>query len=132
MAATRTTTTTRRRRTKTPAAPNVVDARAFLDAMVVEDDFLNAVLAYLETQEWLACHTRDSRTVNKRGVGFPDIVAARNGRVVFIELKTMNGRVSAEQKIWHAAIDGRNAGGGLEMYVWRPCDWPTIERIMAA
>lgn len=49
--------------------------------------------------------------------GFPDITLARDGRVIFAELKTQTGRTTEAQRAWLAAV------GGI---VWRPEDWPAI------
>ena len=36
--------------------------------------------------------------------GVPDILAARNGRVLFIELKSEKGTLSADQAAWFAEL----------------------------
>ena len=52
--------------------------------------------------------------------GFPDLVllSPRQGRILFRELKTMRGSVSADQRRWLDALRavGQDAG------VWRPVD----------
>ena len=60
---------------------------------------------------WLYYHTYDSRRSNP---GFPDLVLARNGTILFVELKSQTGKVSPEQQTWLDAV------GGI---VWRPSDW---------
>lgn len=56
--------------------------------------------------------------------GFPDwvLVSTRQQRIVYAELKTETGRVSAEQQRW---IDGLTACGA-EAYVWRPSDFDQV------
>ena len=53
------------------------------------------------------------------GQGFPDLVLARAGVVLFRELKTDIGKVSDEQAAWLQAVGGK---------VWRPKMWSEIER----
>jgi len=55
--------------------------------------------------------------------GFPDLVLARKGEVVFAELKSAKGKVTAEQRSWLNAL-----GGG---YLWRPADWSEIQEVLA-
>lgn len=62
--------------------------------------------------------------------GFPDLamVNPRQGRLLFVEVKGENGRLSAEQRAWltdlHAA--------GIEAYSWWPAQWRSgeIERVL--
>ena len=66
----------------------------------------------------LCYHTHDSR---RSEPGFPDLVLVGH-RVVFRELKSHRGRLSAEQKAWYKALHG----GGADVAVWRPGDWPEL------
>jgi hypothetical protein len=59
-------------------------------------------------------------------VGFPDLVLARGGRVVFMELKSQRGVVSAAQRRWIDALQG----SGHEAFVVRPSDWPSISTLL--
>lgn len=52
---------------------------------------------------WECFHDYDSR---RSAPGFPDLVLAKSGRVLFLELKAQRGRVSADQRRWLAALDG--------------------------
>ena len=53
--------------------------------------------------------------------GFPDLVLVhpRTGTVLFRELKSTRGRLSADQEKWLAAL----ALGDANVGVWRPEDW---------
>src|SRR5919109_3207021 len=51
--------------------------------------------------------------------GFPDLVLVRKGRLIFAELKTDGGRLTAEQVAWLEELRGVAA---VETYVWRPSD----------
>jgi hypothetical protein len=110
-----------------------------------EKQFMTAVVEYAELNRWLVYHTFDSRRSNP---GFPDLVMVHRGesdtvprrcRLIFAELKTQRGRTSLAQAEWLEALGRVAAVGGaffgktprLEVYLWRPSDWPTIERVLA-
>jgi len=59
--------------------------------------------------------------------GFPDLILAKEGRVLAIELKSEKGAQSLAQKDWQ-----RELGDGVEYYLWKPTDWNngTVERIL--
>jgi hypothetical protein len=61
------------------------------------------------------------------GPGFPDLVMTRGDRLVVAELKAANGRVGPGQQEWLDAL----AAAGAEAFLWRPADWPEIERVLA-
>jgi hypothetical protein len=51
------------------------------------------------------------------GKGFPDLVLCHPSRgLIFAELKSQEGRLSHEQKLWAEAL----LNAGVEHYVWRP------------
>jgi hypothetical protein len=66
---------------------------------------------------WRCYHTHDSR---RSEPGFPDLVLVHAGhsRLVFAELKTESGRLSAKQRAWLADL----TAVGAEAHVWRPAD----------
>jgi hypothetical protein len=68
-------------------------------------------------------HETDSRKSKK---GWPDLVIAGPNHVIFVELKTDKGRVSAEQQQWLDTLER----AGATVAVWRPADWPNIQRIL--
>lgn len=49
--------------------------------------------------------------------GLPDLILAKGGRVLLVELKAAEGRLTAEQTAWLAAA-------GPNGRVWRPADLP--------
>jgi hypothetical protein len=57
--------------------------------------------------------------------GVPDLVLARAGTVLLAELKAASGRVTAEQWAW---LEAAGPCGRL----WRPADWDSITREIAA
>lgn len=89
-------------------------------AGLLESEFQRKITDYCD---WLGLrwhHETDSRKSKK---GFPDLVIVGNA-VIFAELKSESGRMSAEQTDWVSDL----ARGGAETYVWRPADWPYIEK----
>ena len=64
-------------------------------------------------------HETDSRRSRK---GFPDLVIAGPGGLIFAELKSQKGKVRAEQEEWIGAL----LTSGARAYIWRPQDWPLV------
>ena len=89
-----------------------------------ERDFQADVLELARLTGWLAYHPHDSR---RSAAGWPDLALVRNGRIIFAELKTTRGRLRPEQRIW---LDALAHCPGVEVAVWRPRDWPMIERAL--
>src|SRR4051812_49060688 len=90
---------------------------------LTEKSFMNTVVQYARLNGWLVYHTFDSR---RSAPGFPDCVLVRDGVVIFAELKTDAGKLTADQEEWLDAL--REAGEFVR--VWRPADWPDIERLL--
>lgn len=102
-----------------------------------ETQLLNAIIEMATTRGWLVHHCRPARmesgkyaTPIQGHVGFPDLVLAREGRVIFAELKSSTGRVTAGQKDWLAVLTRVDAP--VEAYVWYPKDWidGVVDRIL--
>lgn len=100
-----------------PAPPAPVD-----DA-TAEKQFQAEVIKEAKRRGWRCFHVHDSR---KSEAGWPDLVLVRD-RVVFAELKSEGGRLTADQKTWVELL----GGAGAEVYVWRPSSWPEIMRVLA-
>lgn len=90
---------------------------------VSEKEFQAAVVKEAKRMGWLCYHTYDSR---KSQAGFPDIVCVRD-RVLWLELKTETGKLSAEQANW---IDALQAAG-QEAGCFRPSDWTRLMEMLA-
>lgn len=90
---------------------------AQLQAAIIE---LAVVLGYRHY------HTFNSR---KSPSGFPDLVLVRAPRIVFAELKSAQGSLTAEQKEWMASLA---ACPSVETCLWGPADWldGTIEKVL--
>lgn len=65
---------------------------------------------------WIRYHTY--RSV-RSPAGFPDLVLVRPPEILFVELKSAKGKLTAEQETWLASL----RACGLEVYVWRPADY---------
>jgi hypothetical protein len=59
----------------------------------------------------------------KDAVGYPDLTLAKQGRVLWIELKTEAGVLSVEQMSWFKELAGR-------MIVVRPSDLDNMELVL--
>ena len=101
---------------------------------LTEAAFQKQVIELAQLHRWRVAHFRPARTtvrgvetwrtaVSADGQGFPDLVLARNGVVLFRELKTDEGKASHEQLAWLLAVGG---------VIWRPSMWSIIERELAA
>ena len=84
-----------------------------------------AVVKLARLKNWLTYHTFDSR---RSQPGFPDLVMVRSGRLLFVELKSVNGLLRPEQRVWRERLVKTDA----EYYEWRPAEWRdgTIERVL--
>ena len=93
---------------------------------VNERQFQKQVEHYLRLMGWLVFHPYLSI---KSAPGYPDITAVRAGRVAFIELKTSDGRISANQALWGEALGA--VGGTVEYHLIRGTDegWQFIEQM---
>lgn len=102
-----------------------MSAASVLDRSISEADWQRTVTEYASLNAWVWYHVNDSRRDRR---GFPDLVLVRGGRLVFAELKREAGRVRPEQRFWLVELA---QCPHVETYVWRPRDWPTVERVLA-
>ena len=106
---------------------------------VSETEFQGSVLDLAELCGWLACHFHDSRREVRRRdgtrlfigdaatSGFPDLVLVRPPDVLFVELKSEKGRITANQRKWRGAL---SQCPGVGYYLWKPGDWGEIEEVL--
>lgn len=73
---------------------------------------------------WEGFHTYRSE---KSPAGFPDWTFWRPGELIFVELKTMIGKLSPRQE---EVITGMRGGGG-RVYVWRPDDLEEVASVLS-
>lgn len=113
-------------------------SREIMRSQISEKDFQSTIVMTAKLFGWKhVYHTRDSRGSDK---GFPDLVLVRYGRIIFAELKVKKQQLTIEQERWLEALqvaadvmapyipDGADAG--VEVYEWRPEDWPQIEQTL--
>ena len=90
--------------------------------MQSERDFANAVIEYAQLCGWMVKRDPSWRPT-AASLGFPDLVLAREGVVIFAELKTKRGKTTCHQQLWGHHL-------GTAWRVWRPDDWPEIEKVL--
>jgi hypothetical protein len=98
---------------------------------VTEREFQSSVIDFARACGWRVFHVHDSRRQvapgrfvgDRDAAGFPDLVLVREGRLLFAELKSPEGRLSQSQRQWLQALDMT----GAEVAIWRPDEWPAIE-----
>ena len=90
-----------------------------------ESVLLRKVIWMANVWGWISYHTHDSR---HSAAGFPDLVLVKPPRVLFVELKSESGRVSADQMLWLAALA---KCPGVETMVWRPSDFDDIGLVLS-
>jgi VRR-NUC domain len=88
-----------------------------------EAQFQAQVVKLAELLGWRCWHQRDSRGTRH---GWPDLICIRRPRVIFAELKSDRGTLTAEQAACIALLRACDQ----ECYVWRPQAWPEIERLL--
>lgn len=89
----------------------MTDAQAVLAKSMTEKELLQTVLEMARARGWEAYHTHDSR---RSEAGYPDLTLARNGAIIFAELKSEKGHLTLDQVKWMRAIS--------RAHVWRPSD----------
>lgn len=110
-----------------------------------EADFQANVVQLAQITGWWIHHDRgDYRECIAGDPGFPDLVLARRGRVVFAELKSDTGRLSANQIEWLTRLSGVTGwdrdrvamristpnAESVEFYVWRPADIDRVGQVL--
>jgi hypothetical protein len=105
---------------------------------MLEGPFLTAVLDLCQTMHLRAVHFPPAYTAKGRiitnyrgdGVGWLDIHILGAGGVIYAELKTATGRLTAEQAQYKADLEA----AGCTVRVWRPADLLSgaIQRDLAA
>ena len=94
------------------------------NTLSLEAALLTEILAMARPLGWLCYHTHDSR---RSAAGFPDLVLVNATRVIFAELKTRTGKVTAEQELWLTVLRHTEK---VEVYLWRPADLAQIQTIL--
>ena len=116
----------------------MADVTATAPPAISEAAFTANVIALARMHGWLAYHALPARTnkgwrtLTMGNVGFPDLVLARPGGLIFAELKTERGVLSPSQFQWTEALVDALAGHGetLRYEVWRPSQLQEIEELL--
>lgn len=100
-----------------------------------EREFLEQIIELAHLLQWRVAHFRPARTATgwrtpcqADAAGWPDLVLVKGNRLLFRELKTSTGKLTAAQRDWLAALEA----AGQDAKVYRPGDWPDIERELRA
>lgn len=91
---------------------------------VTERELTTQLVDLAKTTGWKRYHTWRSK---HSAAGYPDETLVRE-RLVFLELKTETGKVTAEQRDWLRAL----AAADVEVYVLRPRHLEQIAAVLAA
>lgn len=86
---------------------------------VPEAKFQAQVKQLMEVTRWRTYHTWLSLNSEP---GFPDIVAVRNNRILFAELKRYGEELTPAQQYWKLALEH----AGAEFYAWDISQWDAI------
>lgn len=84
---------------------------------MTEKALQSAIVQTARLLGWRVYHTFDSR---RSEPGFPDLCMVRGRELIFAELKTATGKVSAAQYEWLNALADT---GHAYVAIWRPADW---------
>jgi hypothetical protein len=110
----------------------------------LEKHFQATVIQLAETLNWKVAHFSDSRRSigngrmvgDRQAAGFPDLVLARKGRLIFAELKAAKGKLRPAQVEWLDVLQEveSETHPHVLVRVWRPGDLSSgeIERTLGA
>lgn len=100
---------------------------------MTEAEFLANIVELAHTLGYIVHHDRPAQTASGNWVtaiqgdpGFPDLVLTKPGRLIFAELKSDAGVVTASQWRWIETLELAYA----ETYIWRPRDIQTIATVL--
>lgn len=95
---------------------------------ITEKAFMAQIVELAKLRNWLVFHDLDSR---RNAPGFPDLILARvtreDAECIAAEIKVGKNEPTAAQREWLDAL----AFAGIRTFLWRPLDWPEIERTLA-
>lgn len=92
---------------------------------MTETDLLVAVLDLAKLRQCFVHHCRPARMADgtwrtpiQGNAGFPDLVILTASAVLWRELKSVKGQMTADQRLWHRRLEA----SGQDVGVWRPQD----------
>jgi hypothetical protein len=98
--------------------------------LLSEHDWSSLVVEVARLGGWtLRYHTYHSK---RSPSGFPDYVFVKGARIVFAELKTEAGKLTAAQSTWKAGLleVERATSGLVQVYTWRPGDYDAMVEVL--
>ena len=98
----------------------MTDAQTLIAKAMTEVELFENVRAAARLYGWLLYHTRDSHGST---AGFPDMVLARPGHILFLELKRENRNATPAQEEWLGILETSCVEGPVKTFLWRPSDW---------
>jgi len=106
--------------------------------MMSEEQLIRNVIDLAKRLGWKCVHFRPAwsgkgcRTPIQGDKGSPDLLLARNGYVIFAELKSERGVMSDEQIEWAVEITPRELSTTHKCCLWRPSHWidDTIKTVL--
>jgi hypothetical protein len=120
----------------------IEEYRGYVERATSERAFQKIVEGMAKQLGWLVFHlpdagnaalAKDRRWWELPESGFPDLVAVRDGVLLFAELKTMKGKLSPAQECWQeelVKIEGGNPWQ-VKYRVWKPNQFDEIVETLA-
>jgi hypothetical protein len=108
-----------------------VTGQATREHALSEKDWQRRVMDCAKLHGWRCVHIRPARvgtrwvTPYEGDTGLPDLILARDGVVLLVELKAAKTPWKPGQREWLAAA-------GPCGFVWRPADWVTALAVLSA
>lgn len=99
-----------------------------LTKAMTEADLQRAIIDAAKLYGWRVAHFRSARTEKgwrtpvEGDAGFPDLVLARGGKVLFMECKSEKGRQTQEQAEWEDAIAYPRMSPDRNYFLVKPAD----------
>ena len=111
-------------------------AQELMAGKVTHEQFRQAIVELAQLRGWRCYWTWHSV---HSPAGYPDLtmVRAKDHRLIFAELKVGRDTTTPAQRAWLDDLDavaeglyGRQPLEGMEVWVWRPENWPRIEAVL--
>ncbi len=71
---------------------------------MTETELKGNILKMAYEQGWLVYHVTHSPQRGRQGIGYPDLTLARDGEVLWLELKAQNGVLDPMQLYWQREL----------------------------
>ena len=101
---------------------------------MLEKEFQQSLVDVARWNGWRAHATRTVQVKSGHWLspgidaGFPDLILARKGELLFVECKLEKTKTRANQDLWLELLESVCRIGQVECYVWRPADWEKITK----